>query len=74
MKMIEVNSLTFGMILEKSEAIEGGSDVGRTHGITTWHRGNWKESIAVRSWHKEGTERMWRYEVANYLYEAYKMD
>ena len=72
MKMTDVDESTFNMILEKSGAIEGGSDVGRSHGITTWHRGNWRESVAVRSWHKDVSERIWHYEVANYLYEAYE--
>lgn len=42
MKMVEVDVPTFNRIIEKSEAIEGGSDVGRTHGITTWQKGDWK--------------------------------
>lgn len=75
MKMVEVDETTFNMILEKSEAQEGGSDVGRTHGITVWNRCgryNYTKAIAVRSWYIENGVRIWGYEVANYLYEAYK--
>lgn len=46
-----------------------GNDVGRTHGISCYQLNG--RVIGSSSWIKEGNVRVFTYEIANYLYEAY---
>lgn len=46
-----------------------GNDVGRTHGINCYQRNG--KFIGSSRWILNGNVRVWTYEIANYLYEAY---
>ncbi|RYY51321.1 MAG: hypothetical protein EOO06_00910 [Chitinophagaceae bacterium] len=46
-----------------------GNDVGRTHGIVCYQRNG--KFIGSERWVIEGNVRVFTYEVANYLFEAY---
>lgn len=73
MKMKECTRQEFEKVINNLE--EGsytiGNDVGRTHGITCYQRNG--RVIGSSRWvldHKI-QDRVWKYEIANYLYEAY---
>lgn len=71
MKMKECTQQEFekviGSLEEDSYTI--GNDVGRTHGIVCYQRNG--RVIASEHWIKDDNVRVFTYEVANYLYEAY---
>lgn len=73
MKMKQVTQEEFEKVISSLEedSYTVGNDVGRTHGITCYNRGGTCVVIGTACWIKEDNVRVFTYEVANYLYEAY---
>lgn len=76
MKFKQVSQQEFEKIISSLEqdSYTIGNDVGRTHGISVYQRmGSCGRLVVIgsSSWIKEGNVRVFTYEVANYLYEAY---
>ena len=69
-KMKQLDELTFYTIIGKCEAYLTGIDVGRTHGIHCYTRNG--KSVGTHSWTGSGAMRENYYEIANFLWEAYK--
>ena len=71
MKFKECTQQEFEKVINSLEedSYTVGNDVGRTHGITCYQRNG--KVIGSSRWIKEGNVRVFTYEVANYLYEAY---
>lgn len=53
----------------EEDSYTASNDVGRTHGITCYQRNG--RVIGSSRWIKDDNVRVFTYEVANYLYEAY---
>lgn len=71
MKMKECTQEEFEKVINSLEkdSYTIGSDVGRTHGITYYERNG--KFIGSERWIRNDNVRVFTYEVANYLYEAY---
>lgn len=71
MKMKECTQQEFEKVISSLEedSYTIGNDVGRTHGIICYQRNG--RVIGSSRWIKEDNVRVFTYEVANYLYEAY---
>ena len=71
MKMKECTKEQFEQIINSlgEDSYTIGSDVGRTHGIICYQRNG--KFIGSSRWILDGNVRMWTYEIANYLFEAY---
>ena len=73
MKMKECTQQEFEKVINSLEedSYTVGNDVGRTHGIFCYQRNG--RVIASSRWILDYKiqDRIWTYEVANYLYEAY---
>ena len=71
MKMKEVTPQEFEKVISSLEedSYTIGSDVGRTHGIICYQRNG--RVIGSSRWILSENVRVWTYEIANYLYEAY---
>lgn len=71
MKMKECTRQEFEKVINSLEedSYTIGNDVGRTHGIVCYQRGG--RVIGSERWILDGNVRVFTYEVANYLYEAY---
>lgn len=71
MKMKEVTQQEFEKVISSLEedSYTVGNDVGRTHGITCYQRSG--RLIGTSHWIKNDNVKVFTYEVANYLYEAY---
>lgn len=70
MNTIQTNELTFHSIIAKSGAVLTGIDVGRTHGIHCYTRNG--RDVGTHSWTGSGAARENYFEIATYLWEAYK--
>ena len=70
MNFTQTDELTFLTIIGKCEAELTGVDVGRTHGIHSYSRNG--KTCGLHSWTGSGATRENYYEIANYLWEAYK--
>jgi uncharacterized membrane-anchored protein len=70
MKMKQLDELSFYTIVGKCGAELTGVDVGRTHGINCYTRNG--KHVGVHSWTGSGATRENYYEIATYLWEAYK--
>ena len=70
MKMQQTDELTFKSVIDKSGAELTGIDVGRTHGINQYTRNG--RYVGVHSWTGSGATRENYFEIASYLWEAYK--
>lgn len=71
MKMKECTRQDFEKVISNLEedSYTVGNDVGRTHGITCYQRNG--RVIGSSRWIKDDNVRVFTYEIANYLYEAY---
>lgn len=71
MKFKECTQQEFEKVISSLEkdSYTVGNDVGRTHGITCYQRNG--RVIGSSRWIKDDNVRVFTYEVANYLYEAY---
>lgn len=71
MKFKEVSQQEFEKVISSLEedSYTVGNDVGRTYGITCYQRNG--RVIGSSRWIKEANVRVFTYEIANYLYEAY---
>lgn len=73
MKCIYVDEHDFKLIINKSGAELTGSDVGNTHAINFYTRNG--KGVGTSRWVLTGEgcgkSRVWSYEVAKYLYDAY---
>lgn len=71
MKMKECTQQDFEKVISSLEedSYTIGNDVGRTHGITCYQRNG--RVIGSSSWIKDDNVRVFTYEVAQYLWEAY---
>lgn len=71
MKMTTYTEQQFNQVIESldQDSLTQGHDVGRMHGIICYYRNG--KHIGTESWVKENTSRVFTYEVASYLLEAY---
>lgn len=71
MKMTECTQQQFEKVINSLEedSYTIGNDVGRTHGIVCYQRNG--RVIGSERWILNDSIRVFTYEVANYLYEAY---
>lgn len=71
MKFKECTQQEFEKVISSLEedSYTVGNDVGRTHGITCYQRNG--KFIGSSRWILNDNVRVWTYEIANYLYEAY---
>lgn len=71
MNMKECTQQEFEKVISSLEedSYTVGSDVGRTHGLICYQRAG--KVIGTSRWIKDDNVRVWNYEIANYLYEAY---
>lgn len=71
MKMRECTQQEFEKVISSLEedSYTVGSDVGRSQGIACYQRNG--RVIGSKRWTLNGNVRVFTYEVANYLYEAY---
>lgn len=71
MKMVECTKEQFEKVISSLEedSYTAGSDVGRTHGITCYQRNG--KFIGSSRWILNANVRVFTYEIANYLLEAY---
>jgi hypothetical protein len=76
MKMKECTRQEFEKVISSLEedSYTVGNDVGRSHGISVYQRmGSCGRLVVIGSsrWVLDGNVRVWTYEIANYLFEAY---
>lgn len=69
MEMQEVTEDQFNFIIDKIGAEQVGQDVGRMHGIFSYERDG--RFVGSSSFYRETTGRVWNYQIATYLWEAY---
>lgn len=71
MKFKECTQQEFEKVINclEEDSYTVGNNVGRTHGITCYQRNG--RVIGSSYWIREDNVRVFTYEIANYLYEAY---